>query len=481
MFNFDSSPLLVNCTFTGNSGNFGGGIAGDLISELGLAGTILCENTPDQIYGSYTDNGGNCIASSCTDADQNGIPDECRDSTPETLYVPSDQYPTIASAISAAGDGDTIEIAAGDYLPVATLDTLGKQVALRGAVGDQGEPVTTIDGQGLIRVFQCTSGEDAATVFENLVITGGQADEGGGMMCQDSSPTLTNCVFDGNSASGKFGRGGGIYCFNSSPKLSDCLFLENTSFSSQNYGGGGMSCWAGSHAILENCTFLRNTVLGDGGAFSCGSSAPILSSCIFQENAAGDDAGALRSMDSSPTMINCAFQANSASDRGGGIYATFGSPVLDGCVFQWNSSTDWGSGYGSSSSDAIFIDCVFRENNSFEAGGAIACSEDGNEVLSGTIVCGNTPSQITGSYVDVGGNCIQEFCEDCGLPSDPCPADLDGDGQVSGIDLGVFLIYLNAPCGEGTSNPDCVGDLNGDGEVRGADLGILLAAWGPCQ
>ena len=49
------------------------------------------------------------------------------------------------------------------------------------------------------------------------------------------------------------------------------------------------------------------------------------------------------------------------------------------------------------------------------------------------------------------------------------------------FDLGLYLVFANSPCGEGTSNPDCVGDLNGDGEVRGGDLGLILAAWGPCQ
>jgi hypothetical protein len=32
------------------------------------------------------------------------------------------------------------------------------------------------------------------------------------------------------------------------------------------------------------------------------------------------------------------------------------------------------------------------------------------------------------------------------------------------------------PCGGA-----CVADLNGDGEVGGSDLGSLLAGWGPCQ
>jgi hypothetical protein len=49
-------------------------------------------------------------------------------------------------------------------------------------------------------------------------------------------------------------------------------------------------------------------------------------------------------------------------------------------------------------------------------------------------------------------------------------ADLDGDGDVDGADLGVLLGSWG-PCG------GCPADLNGDGVVDGADLGQLLGAW----
>lgn len=52
-----------------------------------------------------------------------------------------------------------------------------------------------------------------------------------------------------------------------------------------------------------------------------------------------------------------------------------------------------------------------------------------------------------------------------------CPADFDGDGAVSGVDLGVLLSEWGGP-GEA--------DLDGDGVVSGVDLGILLGAWGAC-
>ena len=53
--------------------------------------------------------------------------------------------------------------------------------------------------------------------------------------------------------------------------------------------------------------------------------------------------------------------------------------------------------------------------------------------------------------------------------------DLNGDGEVSGADLGVML----ALWGECLNQP-CAPDFNGDGYIDGGDLGLLLGYWGFC-
>lgn len=52
-----------------------------------------------------------------------------------------------------------------------------------------------------------------------------------------------------------------------------------------------------------------------------------------------------------------------------------------------------------------------------------------------------------------------------------CPADLNGNGAIDGVDLASLLAEW------GTAGP---ADLNGDGVINGADLAFMLAAWGPC-
>jgi len=59
------------------------------------------------------------------------------------------------------------------------------------------------------------------------------------------------------------------------------------------------------------------------------------------------------------------------------------------------------------------------------------------------------------------------------------PGDLDGDGDVDGIDLGILLGNWSIPTGSpgcGGQLP-CLSDINGDGVVDGFDLGILLSNW----
>jgi probable HAF family extracellular repeat protein len=65
--------------------------------------------------------------------------------------------------------------------------------------------------------------------------------------------------------------------------------------------------------------------------------------------------------------------------------------------------------------------------------------------------------------------CTTSFIVDLGTA---CPADLDGNGAVTGFDLGLLLSQWGAPGS---------GDLDGSGDVGGADLGLLLSAWGPCS
>jgi hypothetical protein len=57
-----------------------------------------------------------------------------------------------------------------------------------------------------------------------------------------------------------------------------------------------------------------------------------------------------------------------------------------------------------------------------------------------------------------------------GSAKNPCPADLDGSGDVAAPDLGALLNSWGTP----------IADLNADGDTNAQDLAIMLSAWGQC-
>jgi hypothetical protein len=95
---------------------------------------------------------------------------------PQTLQVPSDQFPTIQSAINAAGNGDKVLIGPGVYNETLTI---AKRISLTGS-GAQGERRTEIVGQRptefvpldrAIGVINCQPGGGGK--FESFMIRGG--------------------------------------------------------------------------------------------------------------------------------------------------------------------------------------------------------------------------------------------------------------------------------------------------------------------
>ena len=374
----------------------------------------------------------------------------------------------IQAAIDAASDGDVIEIAEGTYLPAATIDTFGKAVTLRGTVDKAGNPTTIIDGQNSFRVFQCSSGEDIDTVFENLWITGGSAQNGGGMYCLTSCPTLDTCVFQQNSATDD---GGAIYCNNdSNPNLTNCIFLDNFTIDED---GGGMSCTLNSSPILNGCMFEANEAKGDGGGlYSNDGSNPSLTNCIFRNNKSEEEGGGMFCINNSPTLSGCTFVMNTAENDGGGIYCNdSANPTLNNCEFRNNSATTYDGGGMSCTlnSSPSLTSCVFEGNSATRNADNLYCQDNSNPVLTNCTFTECCEVYPTVGYIDNGGNLFagqpHVACEDC-------RADVNCDGIVDSADLGLIL--------SGWGSDITQYDVDGDGLVQGGDLGYLLGSWGVC-
>jgi predicted outer membrane repeat protein len=87
----------------------------------------------------------------------------------------------------------------------------------------------------------------------NVTITGNLAQTGGGIYCEDSSPSLDNVTITNNTSEGS---GGGISCVeNSSPSLENVTITDNLA----DERGGGIYCERSSSPILVNCISWNNS------------------------------------------------------------------------------------------------------------------------------------------------------------------------------------------------------------------------------
>lgn len=174
---------------------------------------------------------------------------------------------SIQSAIDAARDGDVIAVAAGEY--GEDLDFRGKAVAVVGT-----GPATVVHGTGAGPVVRFETGEGVGAVLDSLTVTGGVADQGGGVRIVGASPTIVRTVIAGNRAAI---RGSGIYLERSSAELYNNLVAYNGSA-----GGDPHSVQIrdASPALVNN-TIVR----GDSnGILVSGLSAPLIMNNVIAYN-----------------------------------------------------------------------------------------------------------------------------------------------------------------------------------------------------
>jgi RHS repeat-associated protein len=206
----------------------------------------------------------------------------------------------------------------------------------QGIVGDE-----DADGGGITcensspTIVGCIIEENAATTEANPIDDGEYLDGGGIAFRNSDSPWVKECIIRNNITNNK---GAGIYTFQCPQvNISDCIFLGNevTGTDDPSGDGGGAIDATDSDLNITNCRFLGNKVSGSnvkggGGAIYClWSSYAAIVNCTFSGNTSDVHGGAIRNRDNSTmNIINCTFSQNlahvgggSTDGRGGGIYS----------------------------------------------------------------------------------------------------------------------------------------------------------------
>ncbi len=260
-----------------------------------------------------------------------------------TRYSPSDTahlYNSLQSAIDNANDGDTL-IAETNKTYYETIDFKGKKITLR--TGDITDPNNTqtspqntyITGENNLGTSVVTfhNNETSETILQGFTIGWGSATYGGGISCENSSPTILDCVITNNTAAD---YGGGIDCYYSSPTIKNCTITNNTTSSVFSIGAG-INCDHSSPEIIS-CNISYNFAENMGSAISCYYSNPNVTNCLITNNSSTYHTGNIYLEYSNPTISNCTIVTDAANvEKDGGIHAFFDSkPVITNCVLWEN-------------------------------------------------------------------------------------------------------------------------------------------------
>lgn len=343
---------------------------------------------------------------------------------------------------TSLGDGGAIWAPGGGVLSLSQTDIVGST-----AFGDGGG--IKFAGTGVVQLSDCTlSGNTSSDGVGGAIVSGDASIEfdacvfegndgwltGAAMLADAAAATLSECAFSHNTSFS--GVGGLSLSGDFSPTLDGCWFIGN-----EGKQAGAIRCADGAGAQARGCVFNSNTgeVVGAVGVFSPGQYPEVLiAQCELHGNTGGE-VGAIDSLGAGVALVESVLTANDGGQVGG---VRFAQGWLHASACQIIGNTGGAS-----------------------AGVAIRASEDGSGFLLGeSRICGNGAAPVSGSWIDLGGNCIQEFCARC-----DCPGDWDMNGTVNSAD---FVAYL-----DDWANGRDDADINADGVVNTRDFVTFLAAW----
>ncbi len=295
--------------------------------------------------------------------------------------------------------------------PTALIDGFRVTRGLRGMFIEAGDPTIANCTFSDNRASGLRTSDGSPTIADCTFVGNASSLSGGGLRISNGNATITGCVFTGNASANS---GGGMSTSGANPTVTDCTFTGNRVFR----GGGGMSIYAGDPSVT-NCTFTGNSaayIQAHGGGLVVSLGSPQIVGCTFVGNSVpwvggGLCIGTFPAAGGSPLVVDCVFSGNTVtgpvlagSPGGAGAASWSASSLFVGCTFE-NNIADNGAGLGSGGGflaagalSPTLVDCVFRDNLAVGAGGALFFQQDAEAVVIGCTLIGNSTAQGGGAY-----------------------------------------------------------------------------------
>lgn len=322
-------------------------------------------------------------------------------------------YTTIGEAVTAARTGDTVLVAPGTYSGENNRNMVVSYDMT--IMSEGGRRSVTIDAGGQARVFWF-SDWCVNPVLSGFTIQNGDGglSYGGGIVCYDSSPIISDCDIVACTATT---HGGGLYCHPSAaPTLIDVTFT-----SCQADIGAGMAAF-GATPSLTRVRFGGNVAVSRGGGLYCESAPGMveITDCVFYGN-----------------------QVVNMGTGGGGLFLYSSQANITGTTFAYNKG-HLGSCiklYGGSS--PTIENCIL-------AFGRIGCpihrfDENESPTISRCVVYGNEAGDdLVGVFFDI----LYEDPRFCGMPTGDLTLCSNSSALPANNAWGVLMGAHGSGCGD---------------------------------
>ncbi len=282
---------------------------------------------------------------------------------------------TLTNALALAGEGSTVHVAAGTYVPDSPLPYAAHGLnsvnhsdktvyngygifnnitviggypenPTAGAVADPSVNKTVLDGNStsyhvVFVASQKTEGKQV--VINGITVQNGKANASGNSDNTNIKLNMLNdkgqyeqVQFDGN-------KGGGIAVMNSAVKLVNAVVTANNS----RYDGAGIYA-LNSDLEFDGSSLVSNTTGSKGGALYAQNSSVAADGCDISKNK-GKGGAAVYLVNSNGEFDNCAITSNDGNNDNGNVYlentvsGTENSLTFDGCIVKENSNCSNGT------------------------------------------------------------------------------------------------------------------------------------------
>ncbi|WP_288429370.1 putative Ig domain-containing protein [uncultured Spirosoma sp.] len=271
-----------------------------------------------------------------------------------------------------------------------TETALSQRPAVNPVAGQLSSTTLTVGSGGGRVINNDNNGLNSTAQLDGVVITGGNADQGGGIYNDSSSPALTNCAITNNSAT----DGGGIRNRNSSTTLTNCTITNNFATTSKFGSGGGVLNVAASNPTFINCIISNNSASRSGGGVYSSYSRPTFINCIISNNST-DLGGGIYNFSSNANLTNCLLAANSANLGGALRNEQDSRPSLINCTLTANRAGAGAALINYSSSQPQLTNCILWDNQ--EAANTSINNDTGTGVTASYCLIGSGEPDVTGS------------------------------------------------------------------------------------